>query len=551
LVLIIGDEATPMNVGFTKGLEEEMGCCWVLKKEHLRLGEVPGILRRLNQAKVENDREAGRMPHQFFLPNGSKVLVGSYVHLRKEGLNGYVEDFVGMCKEIWSVTGDTGIEVLPFVPVVYENLEKEGGLLLSGLRSWVRWLGEDTTREEIKRLSETGGREEEICEEVEVIMYKPMGAVLRSQSVESKELGMRGNRLVMVKGERRELRLRRALPAKEILRLTNGGQLRDEGEEEGEEEKRRGSFKEGVSMEAEYTFAKAVEGFCREAGQAGRYKGAYILNVKEQMRRRVLVAVEAGTKVKLLTIGASEMGRLRKEWSRRGDGKLELEEEIRVRGVLDRKEGARVEQELEKVGGTPDKILIGGPGNSLLGHGGPGRRKRMVERVVSVRRDQDGKVVSMESAYHLVEPVKLSMCERKQVAGVVRGLVRRCRVLWPMADIFYMEMFPRHANVCCSAKGHMGDLDPQVLHASRLELEADIVDELRVVGESVGMISWYGCVGEVCQPSQETIRQKGIVGPDGVHMSRKHLETLAGQILRRLTSGDVEGPMEKRRRGSY
>jgi hypothetical protein len=361
---------------------------------------------------------------------------------------------------------------------------------------------------------------------------------------------MRGNRLVTVKGDRREVRLRRALPAKEIMRLTNKGQLREVGEEEGEEEKRRGSFKEGVSMEAEYAFAKAVEGFCREAGQAGRYKGAYMLNIKEQMRKRVQQAVQAGSRVRVLTIGASEVGRIRKEWSRKGDGRLELGEEIRVRGVLDRKEGGRVEMELEKVpvGGTPDKVLIGGPGNSLLGHGGPGRRKRMVERVVTVKRDQEGKVVGMETAYHLVEPVKLTMCERKQVAGVVRGLVRKCRELWPMADIFYLEMFPRHVNVCCSAKGHMGNLDPQVLHASRLELESDILDELRLVGESVGVLNWY--VGEDSQPSVENIRQKGIVGPDGVHMAKKHLESLAGLIFRRLTSGEMEGPLEKRRRGS-
>ena len=117
-----------------------------------------------------------------------------------------------------------------------------------------------------------------------------------------------------------------------------------------------------------------------------------------------------------------------------------------------------------------------------------------------------------------------------------------------MADIFYLEMFPRHVNVCCSAKGHMGNLDPQVLHASRLELESDILDELRLVGESVGVLNWY--VGEDSQPSVENIRQKGIVGPDGVHMAKKHLESLAGLIFRRLTSGEMEGPMEKRRRGS-
>ena len=32
----------------------------------------------------EEDRESGRRAHNFYLPNGSKVLVGSYTHLRRD-----------------------------------------------------------------------------------------------------------------------------------------------------------------------------------------------------------------------------------------------------------------------------------------------------------------------------------------------------------------------------------------------------------------------------------------------------------------------------------
>ncbi len=50
LVMVIGDEATPMTVGYTKkgGVDS---CAWVLKKEHLGLDEVSGILKRLNEEK--------------------------------------------------------------------------------------------------------------------------------------------------------------------------------------------------------------------------------------------------------------------------------------------------------------------------------------------------------------------------------------------------------------------------------------------------------------------------------------------------------------------
>jgi hypothetical protein len=95
-------------LGYTKSVEDEPRCGWVLKKEHLRLGEVAGMLRRLNEDKKESDWELGRRPHDFFLPNGSKILVGSYTHLRREGLDGYVEDFGQMVRDVWQVTGDRG-----------------------------------------------------------------------------------------------------------------------------------------------------------------------------------------------------------------------------------------------------------------------------------------------------------------------------------------------------------------------------------------------------------------------------------------------------------
>ncbi len=66
-----------MTVGYTKmgGVDS---CAWVLKKEHLGLDEVAGILKRLNEEKREFDKGRGKRVHDFFIPPGSKVLVSSY-----------------------------------------------------------------------------------------------------------------------------------------------------------------------------------------------------------------------------------------------------------------------------------------------------------------------------------------------------------------------------------------------------------------------------------------------------------------------------------------
>jgi hypothetical protein len=172
---------------------------------------------------------------------------------------------------------------------------------------------------------------------------------------------LRGNVVAVVRGGAREVSLREAMPSKEITRMMNKGELRGGGEED-EGERLRGSFSEGVSMEAEYGFSRAVEEFCRISVQEGRYRGSYRFNLRNQMARRVRKKVEGLTKVKVLTVGASEVGRMRKEWEQGGAVKLDLLEEVRIRGKLDRKEGVRVEGLLDGVEGTPDKILIGGAG---------------------------------------------------------------------------------------------------------------------------------------------------------------------------------------------
>jgi hypothetical protein len=73
-------------------------------------------------------------------------LVGSYVHLRQEGLDGYMESFNGMVREVFAVTGDIGIEVLPFVPVVFDGIDEMGMELIGWIREWIKWIAEKSGR---------------------------------------------------------------------------------------------------------------------------------------------------------------------------------------------------------------------------------------------------------------------------------------------------------------------------------------------------------------------------------------------------------------------
>jgi hypothetical protein len=116
-------------------------------------------LQKLNTDKRVADKEAGKREHDFFLANGSKILVSSYVHLRREGIEGYINDFNVMVKKIQGVIGRAEIEILPVVPVVREGMDRLGRELGSMVREWVDWIGVVSERESVRRLSWTSGRE--------------------------------------------------------------------------------------------------------------------------------------------------------------------------------------------------------------------------------------------------------------------------------------------------------------------------------------------------------------------------------------------------------
>ena len=86
----------------------------------------------------------------------------------------------------------------------------------------------------------------------------------------------------------------------------------------------------------------------------------------------------------------------------------------------------------------------------------------------------------------------------------------------------------------------MTSLDPQVIQTSRLDLEEDITDEIRRVGEKVSKLFWWSGLGLQMEPSLEWIRERGVVGRDGVHMVPRYIGQVAGILSRRLGEEDVE-----------
>ena len=550
LILIVGDESVPSAVGFTsKGGKVE--CSWIIKKEHLRLEEVARLLGRINQEKKEWDRDCGRRSHDYFIPNGSKVLVGSYTHLRKEGLEGYVTDFNNMVRDVWIAMGDIGVEVLPIVPVVYEGLDEKGGELLAGVKNWVEWVAEEKGREFIRELALTGGSETG-WRECSGMIYRPCFASMMNKEKrkegEDGEWSNRGNKVELIRGEKKEVMLRSLRPVKEIRKLLESkGKF---GEEEEYEQKRRSSFERGVSVEAEFAFTNAVSRYTREAVKEGSYNGIVVGNVKEQLLARARLEEKGSGKVSVLMVGGSQMGRIAGEMERIGGEVVRVHNWLKVPGEWTLEKLEQVKARIMEDEFVPDKIVIGGPSNSTMRHGPDGHRgfgPETVWRMEGGRRGRKDDRIVCE--YHMTEPVKISMLERSKLVKMVDELVSYLEFNLPTVKIVYMEMFPRFVERCCRKEGHMGEDDPWVYDNNRRETEREISQKLDGRCE---VVKWFGAAGMGKEPELEQIRRMGVVGQDGVHLSGDYCKRAAVYLCSRMSAQEVvlgmEGPSQKKTR---
>jgi hypothetical protein len=539
VVLIIGDEACPMTVGRTIEVGKD-ACCWVFKREHLGLEEVGEIVRKINAGKRDADKRGGRRQFEFFLPRGSKILVGSYVHLRLVGMEGYVTDFNKMVRDVWGVTGDNEVEVLPYVPVVMEGMDERGRELLAGLRDWVRWVGGRTERESVKALAGTGGVEREGMVSGH-IQYVP--AFLTQKEKGNGGLGggtlggksggvgggWRGRELQVVSGERRELEVRRVLPARDLGRMAE-----ERGVDTEDERVQRECLDHGVSMEAEFAFTRAIGDFCREGVREGSFRGNYVLNVREQMEERVRVREGESKKCNVLFVGGSQIGRMWEDIAKVGKQVVREGVWVRVNGFLSEDEAERVVGKVMGTGKMFDRVVIGGPGNSLVLHGKGGVKSHRPERTVTVEKDVEGKVVRMESRYHLTEPVRISMAERRELAVRTGRMVGRIQEVAGVEEVVYITMFPRHVDRCCGREGHMTEGDCLSMASLRLDMDRDILEEMRDRGVRVKVVEWWKLLKMEGEGTVREVLSKGVVCGDGVHLTAKMNKLAAVSLCHRL-----------------
>jgi hypothetical protein len=88
-----------------------------------------------------------------------------------------------------------------------------------------------------------------------------------------------------------------------------------------------------------------------------------------EMRELIERRSEKRGKVSMVLVGGSQMGRLAREISKDEGRGVTVQEMVRVKGKLDEKAVDDALDELAGLKDQPEKILIGGPTNSLVEHG--------------------------------------------------------------------------------------------------------------------------------------------------------------------------------------
>jgi hypothetical protein len=275
--------------------------------------------------------------------------------------------------------------------------------------------------------------------------------------------------------------------------------------------------------------------------RGGSFKGNYKFNAKQQMEMREFVE-RKGKKLENLTVmmvGGSQMGRLAMEMgSRKG---IDVVGMVRVKGRVDDRAVENALDELAEIGVQPGKVLIGGPTNSLVEHGAGGMRGLGPERKVRIRKDEAGKVTELDASFHMTQPRRIAMSERRDLVDRVVRMIRGAQALFPWSEVSYVTMFPRHVEPCCVA--HMTCEDVWMMDSVRRDVDKDIIEMLMDNDEGVSVIEWWDVLGfDSDMTVKETLGMK-IVGSDGVHLTDRANKCAASSLCIRFC-GEGEKWME-------
>jgi hypothetical protein len=210
---------------------------------------------------------------------------------------------------------------------------------------------------------------------------------------------------------------------------------------------------------------------------------------------------------------------MRDEIVKMGERGVEVERMVRVRGEVTDDEVDQALAELAVLETYPDVFVVGGPSNSLMVHGKQDIRGFDPERTVKVQKGGAGQTEKWEVRYHMTEPKRISMVEKRTLVDRMVRLVSGITELFPETEVAYVTMFPRHVERCCDRNDHMTENDTVVMDNLRRDVDRDIVDTLRDLGKNIRVLDWWDLLGLDQDKTVADVKRMKLVENDGVHLA--------------------------------
>jgi hypothetical protein len=237
----------------------------------------------------------------------------------------------------------------------------------------------------------------------------------------------------------------------------------------------------------------------------------------------------------IVLVGASQLGRVRREIEKMAEEDVEVVKMVKVSGQLTDEKVNEALKELAAIGDYPTCIVIGGPGSSLMEHGEPDGRGFGPERTVKVSHCSEGAVVERwKVRYHMQDPRKISMVEKRLLVDRVVKLVREAQELFPESVIVYLTMFPRHVERCCEKDRHMLTADIVGLDSVRRDVDRDVMEMLQDLDKDIKVLQWWDLLGLDRDQNVTEVRALRVLEGDGVHLTERANRNAAVLLCRRV-----------------
>jgi hypothetical protein len=156
------------------------------------------------------------------------------------------------------------------------------------------------------------------------------------------------------------------------------------------------------------------------------------------------------------------------------------------------------------------------------------------ERTVRVMDTKDGRGERWEVRYHMENPRKITLLEKRELVDKVVTLITGAGELFPEAVVVYVSTFPRHVDRCCDKTGHMTDADTWAVDSVRRDVDRDVKEVISEGRRNTRFLEWWDLLGLEGDANVKDIRRMGIIDDDGVHLTTCACRNAAVVLCNRL-----------------